>query len=812
MQSWRRNMEELSQDVRYGIRLLLKNPGFSLTALLILALGIGANTTVFSVVNAVLLQPLPYANQERLVILESHRQPAAAQDMFTTSPLDFEDWQKSSRSFEQMAQATYWTFNLVNRPVPERVVGARVTGQFFPMLGMTPLLGRTLDSTDDQPGSPDAIVLSSGLWHRLFNADRNVVGQTLFFEGRAHVVVGVMPPTFALPSSDVELWAALADNMPGVPRNGRFVMTLATLRRGITREQAQNEIDVISARLQQQYPDTNKAWTTAVVNARDALTINVRTALVLLMSAVGFVLLIACTNVANLLLSRAAARQKEFAVRASLGARWSRLLRQTTTENLLLTFTGSAMGALIAYFAVAWIRDAYPGKVPRLATATLDLKVLAFTIALALITGLALAMFSSLRMKESEMNAALKSAGRTASSGRKAENVRRLLAGTEIALAMVLLVGGGLLLRSFSKLIHVDPGFQTSNVLTMNVWLFHGPEEQKQYIQKALTTIQAVPGVESAAAISHLPLSNAGHSTLKFVPSDHVVPASDAPEADYRSVNSSYFRVAGVPLLRGRQFLETDSQNAPHVAIVNESLARKIWPGQEAVGKTFRWIETGQDVGPITIVGLVKNVRTEALDKDDDPAVYIPYLQRGVGYMRWTAILVHTRENPLPLWPAIRSAVLSIDPNQPIYAIKTAEGLITAATAERRFLAQFLGAFSALALLLAVLGTYGVISYSVAQRIHEFGIRMALGAQRRDVLVMVTTQAAKIILLGTVCGGIIALLLSHLLSKLLYGISSRDPLTFATVIAILSGTALFAALVPARRATKVDPVNALRYE
>jgi putative ABC transport system permease protein len=812
MESWRRNLDELSQDVRYGIRLLLKNPGFSLTALLILALGIGANTTVFSVVNTVLLQPLPYANQERLVVFESHRLAAPTEDMFSTSPLDFADWHKDTRSFEQMAQATYWTFNLVHRPVPERVVGARVTGQFFPMLGMSPLLGRTLGPSDDQPGSADTVVLSYELWHRLFNADHNVIGQTFFFEGRAHVVVGVMPADFALPSSDVELWAPLADNMPGVPRNGRFLFSMGTLRPGITREQAQNEMDVISARLQQQYPDTNKAWTTSVIHARDALTINVRSALTLLMYAVCFVLLIACTNVANLLLSRAAARQKEFAVRTSLGARWGRLLRQTATENLLLTFAGAALGTFLSYFAVGWLRHAYPGKVPRLATATLDLKVLAFTIALALITGLALAMFSSLRMKESEMNAALKSAGRTASSGRKSENVRRLLAGTEIALAMVLLIGGGLLLRSFSKLIHVDPGFQTSNMLTMNVWLFHGAAEQKQYIQRALKNIEAVPGVESAAAITHLPLSNAGRSTLKFVPTDHVVPASDAPEADYRSVNASYFRVAGVPLLRGRQFLETDAENAPHVAIVNESLARKIWPGQDAVGKTIRWIEPGQDVGPITIVGLVKNVRTEALDKEDDPAVYIPYLQRGVGYMRWTAIIVHTRENPLPLWPAIRSAVLSIDPNQPIYAVKTAEGLITAATAERRFLAQFLGVFSALALLLAVLGTYGVISYSVAQRIHEFGIRMALGAQRRDVLVMVTTQAAKIIVLGTICGVVIALLLSHLLSKLLYGISSRDPMTFVVVIAILSGTALLAALVPARRATKVDPVNTLRYE
>jgi putative ABC transport system permease protein len=600
--------------------------------------------------------------------------------------------------------------------------------------------------------------------------------------------------------------------MPGVPRNGRFSMALAKLRTGTTLEQAQNEMDVISARLEQQYPDTNKGWTTKVVDARNALTVNVGRALVLLMCAVGFVLLIACTNVANLLLSRAAARHKEFAVRASLGAPWSRLLRQTATENLLLTFTGAAAGAVLAYFAVAWLREAYPGRVPRLATASLDPRALAFTAGLALLTGLGLAMFSSLRMKASEMNMALKSAGRTASGSRQSEGVRRVLAGTEIALAMVLLAGGGLLLRSFSKLLHVDPGFQTNNLLTMHVWLFHGPEEQKQYIQKTLGNITALPGVELAGTISQLPLSNMGRSTLKFNAGGHVVPVADAPHADYRSVSPAYFSTAGIPLLRGRPFLDTDKQNAPPVAIVNDALAKQIWPGDDAVGKTISWVEPGNDVGWITIVGVVSNVRSVGLDQEDNPAVYIPYLQRSIGYMRWTAITIRTRDNPMALWPQIRSAILAIDPNQPIYEVKTAAGLITESTAERRFLVQFLGIFSALALLLAVLGTYGVISYGVAQRIHEFGIRMALGAQRRDVLMMVTAQAAKIIALGTACGVVLALLLSHLLSAMLYGVSSKDPLTFAVVIAVLSGTALLAALVPARRATKVDPVNALRYE
>ncbi len=811
-------MRTFVKDVRYGVRVLWKSPGFTAVAVLAVALGVAANTAIFSVINAVLLAPLPYKEPARLVELWE-RNDAHDAHQNTLSPANLIDWKEQTDVFEDVAAFYDSRANVTGGAEPYEVVVHYATPNLFSVLGVEPIKGRGFTAEDAAPGAARAVVLSHGLWQRRFGGDPGVVGKTFNLGGAPATVVGVMPARFqwfvrrrSLTAAPPEMWSAFALGDQYRKRQGRFMSAVARLKPGVTRERAEMALNHLAARLEEQYPDFNKGWGAEVVSLRDQFAGPIKPYLVVLLGAVGFVLLIACANVANLLLARGASRRKEIAIRAALGAgRW-RVVRQLLTESLLLALLGGALGLMLAWWGVELLVAMSPRDVLDLGGVGLNLPVLGFTLAVSLLTGVVFGVvpaFESSRVSTSE---SLKEGAKGTTAGRRGGRLRGAFVVAEIALALILLVGAGLMLKSFARLRSVDPGFEPANLLTMRVSLpFRKYKEDEQVIafcRQAAERLAALPGVTAVGAVNYLPFAGPGAATnFKVVGRPDPLPGEDL-ETDVRVTDENYFRAMGIPLLRGRTYTAQESTQMRSVAVVNQSFADKYFPGEDPLGRRVV-VNMKDEPEPTEIVGVVGDIKLHSLDEEPQPTVYWPHAELVYSDMTF---VVRAKDDPEALGAAARAAIQSIDPDQPVADLRPMTRLLAESVARARFSATLLGAFAAVALVLAGVGIYGVMSYAVAQRTHEIGVRVALGAQTADVLRLVVGHGMALAGAGLAAGLLGAFALTRLLSSLLFRVSATDPATYAALTGFLLLVALLACLVPARRATKVDPMVALRYE
>ena len=806
-------LETLLQDARFGIRTMLKSPGFTLVAVLALALGIGANTAIFSVVNAVLLRPLPYRNPERVVrIYESN--PARNAPTFSISPANYLDWKKQSQVFESMAAySRQQNLTLTGGDRAQQVVGARVSAEMFPMLGINPALGRAFLPEEDRTGGERVVVISHGLWQRGFGADQNLLGRMLTLDQESYTVIGVMPAGFQLPNNDAELWMPLTLSPNQMNRAERALRVLARLKPDKTLEQARAELGEIARRLEEQYPQSNLGWG-VVIRSLDEVIVGdeFRQALLVLLGAVGFVLLIACANVANLLLARAAARRKEIAVRIALGAGRLRLVRQLLTESLMLALMGGAAGFLLAVWGVGALVSLSPGNIPRVDEISVDTSVLGFTLLVSLLTGIVFGIVPALQASQSDLHGTLKEAGRSSSESFTRRRLLSLLVVSEATLALVLLVGAGLLIKSFVRLQAVDPGFNPANVQVMQLVLpkaKYAEDHQIQFFyQQLLQRIAALPGVQSVAAASGVPMSGGNSMNAFSVEGRPAHPAGKQDAADYRTVTPNYFSTMGIRLLKGRYLTEQDHKQAPSALLINETMMRRFFADEDAIGKQISL--AGLEDKSFTVVGVVRDVRELNLETEARPAMYMSHTQAPAS--RSMSLVVRTAFDPAQLSAAMRSEVTALDKEQPVANMRTMKRIVSDSIAQPRFTTILLSVFAAIALILAATGIYSVMAYSVTQRTHEIGIRMALGARAADVLRMVVRQGMVLALAGVATGLLMAFGLTRLMSGLLYGVSASDPVIYAGVALLLTSVAILACYIPARRATKIDPIIALRYE
>ena len=802
-------METLIQDVRYGVRMMRKRPGFTAVVVLTLALGIGANTAIFSVVNAVLLRPLPYRNAERLVWVAGNIRGGT--NRASVSPPDYVDYRAQNTVFEEFATSTSVpnAVNLTGAGEPERLTGSRVTANYFRAFGVEPALGRAFGADEERAGPAPVAVLSDGLWRRRFGGDPSVVGKTLTLDGKAVTVVGIAPPEFQYPAG-TELWLPLDFDDPEMKiRAAHFLRPIGLLKEGVTIEQAQAETDLIARRLEEQYPETNERWSLNLVPLEEQVVGGVRTSLWVLLGAVGFVLLIACANVSNLTLARVAGRRRELALRTALGASRWRVVRQQLAESVLLSLAGGASGLLLAVWGVDVLAALGADDIPRSSEIGVDGPVLAFTAALSVLTGLAFGLLPALRASRPNLNEVLKDAGR-GTSGPGRGRVRSALVVAEIALSLTLLVGAGLLVKSFVGLRSVNPGFDSANILTLRINLararYAKPEQAAAFFGELQRRVAGLPGVEAAGMVSELPLSGQPNDMYFSVAGRPPQTADQKVTADYRRVNQDYFRAMRIPVLRGRDFTEQEVAGSAQVVVINETLARNFFPDEDPLGRRLV-IDFGKQE-EFEIVGVVGDVRHRALDGEVYQMMYVPSLRVG-----GTNLVVRTSSaDPLSLATAVRGEVSAVDRDQPVSGVRTMEEVVSGSVAQQRFRTLLLAAFAGVALLLAGVGIYGVISYSVTHRTHEIGIRMALGAKAADILKMVVGHGMALALAGIAVGLLAALALTRVLSSLLFGVTATDAMTFATVSLLIAAVALLACLLPARRATKVDPMIALRYE
>jgi predicted permease len=807
-------MNKLIQDLRYGIRTLLKRPGFSLVAVATLAIGIGASTVIFTVVNAALLRGLPYKEPDRLVHLWE-KTPKTDFSKREFSYPDYQDYQQNT-VFEGLAGYSGGGAILSGMGDPENIDTPRATANFFSVLGVEPYLGRTFQAGDDVPNGPRVAVLTYGLWQRRFGGDPGVLGRGITLNGQSFTVVGVLPSTFQFALQNADLW------IPYQPTRNqlsyRFMHgtnVLGRLKPGITQEQAQSEMNVIAGRIEQQFNDSHAGTTARVVPLQEQIVGTVRPILLVLLAAVGFVLLIACANVASLLLTRSLARQKEVAIRSALGASRWRVIRQLLTEAIVLSLAGGAIGLVIAYWGVPALVATLPQNqldaLPFLKSLKIDLGILGFSFGLSLLTGIVFGLVPSLQSSRLDLNEVLKEGGRHATAG-TGQRLRSAMVVGEIALAVVLLVGAGLMMKSLLRLLQTNVGFNTNNLLTMRIVLPPSkyPEAPQvfNYYTQLQERVRNLPGVVGAGTVDILPL-NGGNTTRVYVDGEPVPQPGKETEANMRVVNEHYFQTLGVPLVAGRWFDERDQDGAPTVVIIGKTIADRLFAGRDPVGRKLRYSSIQTD--PVTIAGVVGDVKITGLDEEIRPVLYYPFRQAG-DYS--SSLVVRTSTDPTSLANAVRGEVRSLDPDAAVLDVDTMEGMIsqTQASFIRRFPALVIGIFAAVALLLASIGIYGVVSYSVSQQIHYIGIRMALGAGPADILRMVLKQGMVLALAGIAIGVVAALGLMRLLATLLYQVKTTDVVTFAIVSGTLFAVALLACYLPARRATKVDPLVALRYE
>jgi putative ABC transport system permease protein len=804
-------LETLWLDLRYGARMLMKDPGFTAVAMITLALSIGANAAIFSVVNATLLRPLPYDDPDRLIMIRETKLPEFRD--FSVGPGDFLDWKKQNTIFERLVAMNISSLTLIGAGDPEMITGMRVTDGFFAMLGARPQIGRDFLPEEDQPGRDNVVILSHGLWQSRFGGNPNIINQAITLSGRSYTVIGVMPSTFRFGDRGAEFWRPMAFTAGQAQQRGRSVVVIGRLRPGVALDHARLEMSMIADRLAKQYPDSNAGWSVALTPLLEYTVKDIKLALLSLLGAVAFVLLIACVNIANLSLARSAAREKEIAVRASLGASRSRIASQFLTESLLLALCGGAGGLALAGWGMDLLLSLAPEGLPRLSDVSLDSRVLVFTSALTLLVGLGFGLFPALQSTRRNLNETLNEAGRAATDDRRRRLVRSALIVAEIALALVLLVGAGLLIESFVRLRHVPPGFNTAGALAVGIPLsprkYTDEDQQAAFYTQLIERVSGLPGVEAAGAVSILPLGGGSFIDSLVIDGRTPYPAGEEPTADWYSATPGYFKVMGIPLLRGRLFTERDAKGAPRVAIINEKMAKTLFPGENPIGKRFN--SGGEPTAYREIVGIVGDVRHYSLDQETTAQIYEPNAQWPSPYSYMT-LIARASGDPTSLAAAIRGEVLKIDKEQPIVEVKTLDQFLSTSVAQQRFSALLFGIFAVAAMALACVGIYGVLSYSVAQRRREIGVRMAMGACSRDVLKLVVGQAMLLTFAGVVIGLGAAFALTRLMGAMLFGVSPTDPMTFGLVSLILVAIALLAALVPAWRATKVDPMIALRSE
>jgi len=823
-------IRDLLQDTRYGARMLRKSPGLTLVAVLSLALGIGAISTIFSFVNGILLRPLPYPHSERLVQLDetSVKQGIASMNV---SYANFLDWRARNQSFEDIACYDSGGFAMAGGVAggstdPEQIKGAFVNQGMFEILGVAPILGRTFTADEDQPDHDLVVILSYGLWQRRYGGDPNILGQTLTMNNRRRVVIGVMPKGFQFPDV-ADAWAPLALTAKIYTRNDHGINAMARLKPGVTLAQAQAEMTGIAANIEAENPVTNEGFGVNVIDLRANLVGDYKKALLILLGVVGFVLLIACVNVANLLLARATARQKEIAIRAALGANRKRIFRQLLTESLLLGLIGGALGLVLALWGMDLLLAAIPIDIPFWMKFDLDWRVLGFTATCAVLTGLVFGTAPAIEASNPDLNETLKEGGRS-SSGSGRGRLRSLLVVAEIALSLVLLVGAGLMMRSFISLHNVNAGINPEGVLTFNISLpgdkYRKVENRIAFFSQLLDRVGSLPGVQAAGSNSGLPLAGNNWGRSLTVEGFPVLSVGQAPMINHCVISPGYFKAMGIPILRGRDFDERDTtQDAPQLAvrgdvlnlgstgvtIIDERLAREYWPDEDPIGKRIRFGPPEDNEPWHTIVGVVGEVKHERLDASTRKTVYLPFAQMPIGR---SSLAIKTSGRPESLIAAVRAQIKELDRDLPMTRVMPMTEVVARSVWQPRLYTALFGVFAAVALILATVGIYGVMSYAVTQRTREIGLRMALGAERKDVLKLVVGQGVVLAGFGVGTGLVAAVGLTRLMSSLLFGVTATDPITFAAVSVVLTGVALGACFVPARRAAKVDPMVALRYE
>ena len=815
----------MKHDLVFTLRVLFKYPVVTIVAVLTLALGIGANTAIFSVLNAVILRPLPYKNPERLVV---SWETTAGNDKRSVAPGNFNDWRSQNTTFSDMAATFYGNFNLTGDGEPERVNGATVTSNLMSTLGVSAQLGRTFAADDDEHQDRRLVIISDGLWRRRFGSDPKIIGRALTIDEATYTVVGVMPVGFKYPVLS-DLWVlgrdrnavsmSLISQFPtndwSHERDAHFIGVIGRLKPGVTLAQAQSDIAGISRQLEKDFPKTNAGLGSNVIPLHTHVVGNVKTLLWILLGAVALVLLIACTNVASLLLARANKRDREFAIRRAVGASRWRLVRQLLTESIALALLGGLGGLGLSVWAVTLFIKLSAGDIPRLNEASVDLRLLAFTFAVSLFTGIIFGLWPALQAARGSLNQSLKEAGAKASEGRRSRRARNVLIVTELALAQVLLVGAGLLLMSYMRVSQINPGFNAEGVLTAKIApaprKYPDVKSRVQFYSRVLERLRTLPGVTSAGMVMNLPLSGASMNRGFQIEGRPQPKPDENVSMDYQVVSYDYFATLEVPVIRGRGLTEQDHETAPRVIVINETMARQYWPNEDPVGKRIIIGESSKDTSWRTIVGVVGDIRHASLTEAPVPCAFIDYRQDLESWPRM-GFVVKTKSDPASLTSIVRSSLVAIDPQQPVYAIDTMDKVLNDSVAPRKFAMSLITALAVIAVVLAMVGIYSVISFSVSERTREIGIRMALGAKRRDVLALVLGQGIRVAALGILLGLAIAFVLTRLMATLLFQVSTTDPKTFALVAFLLGTVALFACYFPARRATRVDPLLALKDE
>ncbi len=812
-------MKSLARDLRHGVRLLWKAPGFSAVALVALALGMGATTTIFSVVDAVLLKPLPFRDPQRLLVLWERNPAQNLKEMFV-APGNFLEWQKQSRALESLAAIQDVSINLTGGPNghidPEELRAERVSASLFPLLGVQPVVGRAFLSEEDQPGRTNCALLSHALWQRRFGGELSIAGKAIRLRDRSYTVVGVLPAGFSVLGSPVDVWIPLGLDPHDARTAGmHFLTVIGRLKPGVEMDRARTEMDLIGDRLEQANPALDRGWRPSLLPLREELVGHVQQALLVLMAAVGFLLLMACVNVANLLLARGATRQKEIAIRAALGAGRGRIVAQLLSESVLLALAGGALGMALARGVVALVARLGPASIPRLAEASIDVRLFLFALGVSVATGILFGIAPAMQSSGADLNTALTEGGRGGTAGRSGRLVRNALVVAEVALAVVVLIGAGLLMRSFVRLRSADPGFQPSGLLTLRVPLAGGrnaaPDRRIAFFQQVADRVAALPGVRAVGAVSGLPLTGLGGGSAFAVDGRPAPAPEQRPIGLLRSVHSAYFRAMGIPLLAGRVLADSDTSQAPPVVVVNQTLARRFWPQGNPLGG--RLVVDANNGRVAEIVGVVGDVKPERIESEDWPTIYCPYQQAPSATMVMVVRAAGPKgAPPLSLASAVERAVHQLDPDQPVADARSMEDVVDEAIAGARFNTVLLGVFALIAFLLAAVGIYGVISCDVSERTHEIGIRVALGAQPGDVLKLVIGQGARLAGYGIAAGLAAAFALTRLMAAMLYGVKATDAYTFAAIPVLLGAVALAASYLPTRRALALDPVTALRHE